>query len=419
MNAHDLDRVARRLRSGETVAGSELLKRNRVRIVARLGDVFLKVFFEARGRAEREASMLREAERRSISVPELLGNGPDWVATRWVEGRPATREDLSAILELVERMHESGLLHRDLHLGNLLVEPGRVVVTDLHRALFLPWIPGVLRNRELGWLAYSLGEPLPEELVRVRFWRDLRAHTHWRSRTRRCVMESGTFTRFQAGDAVGFRRRECEAEELARALKNPERGEPLKDRPGVRLVRFGRWILKEHPSRRAARRSWINGRGLEARGIGTGLALAWAGRWLVMEDAGRTVADWVEDGFVSAGQGKREEFADALADLLADLHRRGIYHADLKANNIAWLPGGAPRLLDYGRVHFGWRVSESRRVKNLAQLNAALPDLVDGSLRERAFQRYLERSAFRGSPDRLRARVIELSLRRNHRWHGC
>ena len=105
--------------------------------------------------------------------------------------------------------------------------------------------------------------------------------------------------------------------------------------------------------------------------------------------------------------------------MLADLHRRGIYHADLKANNFTWARGSAPRLLDYGRVHFGRRVSLGRRIKNLAQLNAALPDVLPGSLRERAFRRYVARAGFRGDTEELRRRVIELSLRRDHRWSGC
>ena len=109
----------------------------------------------------------------------------------------------------------------------------------------------------------------------------------------------------------------------------------------------------------------------------------------------------------------------ALVDLMADLHRRGIYHADLKACNITWTPGTPPRLLDYEKVLFRLRVPRRRRMKNLAQLNSALPDIIPGPLRERGLQRYVERSGFRGDVRRLRRDVIDLSLRRDHRWHGC
>ncbi len=139
-----------------------------------------------------------------------------------------------------------------------------------------------------------------------------------------------------------------------------------------------------------------------------------------MQDAGSTVTAFVDEGgFVSADERARLDLADRLADLLAALHRRGIYHADLKANNVTWTPGSGPKLLDYDRVRFRWRISTARRIKNLAQLNASLPDAVDGALRERAFERYLGASDFSGDPVRLRTRVIRLSLRRSHRWRGC
>jgi tRNA A-37 threonylcarbamoyl transferase component Bud32 len=342
MKAEELDRIARELRAEDPVSGVDMIKRSRVRIVARAGDVFLKVFLKPRRRPEREARALRRARDRGLPVPEPLGTGRDWIATRFIEGRDATREDLAEILLVVREMHERGMLHRDLHLGNLVVGPSGIVLTDLQRALFLPWIPGILRRRELGWLAYSLGDPVPATLVEARLWRDLRAQTHWRSRTRRCVTESGAFTRFRADKYTGFRRRDVDPEEIAHLLMSGSRGERLKDRPAGRLFRKGTWILKEHRSTRAARRSWINGHGLEMRGIRTGRPVAWAGRWIAMEDAGPTVTDFVEERFAAAAEPERNELGDVLADLMADLHSRGIYHADLKANNIAWLPGEEP-----------------------------------------------------------------------------
>jgi hypothetical protein len=104
---------------------------------------------------------------------------------------------------------------------------------------------------------------------------------------------------------------------------------------------------------------------------------------------------------------------------LGRLHRRGIYHADLKATNIAWTPGSVPRLLDYARVRFARRVSRRRRVKNLAQLNAALPDSVGPELRERALDAYLDAAGTRDARDSLRRDVIRASLARRHRWTGC
>jgi hypothetical protein len=168
-----------------------------------------------------------------------------------------------------------------------------------------------------------------------------------------------------------------------------------------------------------ARRAWICGNGLEARGFATGRPLAWAGRWLVMQDAGPALDVWVRDEFAGSSAEVRAELAASLGGLLAALHRRGVYHADLKANNVVWSPGRAPRLLAYGRVRFARQVSRRRRVKNLAQLNAALPDEVPGTLREAALARYLAESGYGDMEAPLRKDVVATSLRRSHLWRGC
>jgi tRNA A-37 threonylcarbamoyl transferase component Bud32 len=177
-------------------------------------------------------------------------------------------------------------------------------------------------------------------------------------------------------------------------------------------------VIKRFRSGRAARAAWVGGHGLEVRGIGTARALALAGPWLVMEDAGQTLIDWVEREFERASDDVRLELADALGGLLGRLHARGIYHADLKANNVCWAPGAEPRLLDYGRVRFPLWLSRRRRVKNLAQLNAALPDLVPNALRARALECYARETGAERGLERLQRDVVRASLRRRHRWGG-
>lgn len=418
MTRDELAHMADALRRGETPGGVAIVKRNPVRVVARIGDAALKVFLRASRTPAREARALARAAALGVPVPRLVGHGDGWIATAWCDARPARRDDIDRILPVVEHMHARGMLHRDLHLGNILVGAQGAVLLDVQRSAFLPWIPGWLVRWELGYLAYSLGEPLPASLAHARRWCERRAHTHWHSRTKRCCKESSGFTAFSHEGASGFRRREAGESALRAALGGVADATPLKVGPSSRLVRHGAWILKEHASPRRARAAWIAGHGLEARGFSTGRALAWAGRWIVMEDAGPTLIDWVDEQFARAPDDVRRQMAFALADLLAALHRRGVYHADLKANNIAWTPGAAPRLLDYGRVGFGRRVGRRRRVKNLAQLNAAIPDTVPCTIRELVLERYLATSDFSGDAARLRRDVIALSLRRQHRWSG-
>ena len=138
-----------------------------------------------------------------------------------------------------------------------------------------------------------------------------------------------------------------------------------------------------------------------------------------MEDAGQTLSQWIDAAFGTASGATREELADAVAHLLARLHRRGIYHADLKTGNICWTPGARPRLIDYARVRFGRNVRRRRRIKNLAQVNASVPDLVPAEFRERTLQVYLEATQARAQAQPIRAQVVRESLRRHHRWSGC
>jgi tRNA A-37 threonylcarbamoyl transferase component Bud32 len=411
--------LAAELARGATPEGVEVLKRSPLRWVVRSGDAVLKVLLRRPAAAAREARAHGRAPARGLPVPELLDSGPNWLATRFAPGRPAERSDLAELLPAIQRMHDAGMLHGDLHLGNLWITSAGPHFLDVQKARVLPHVPRWLRRRELGYLAHSLGDPLPEALASARFWRAVRAQRHWRSRTRRCLVESSAFTRFERGGEPGFRRREVDPGALARALDELARAAPIAHGAADRLYRTDGWILKRHASPRAARAAWIAGHGLEARGIATGRALAWSGCWLVMQDAGPTLSAWVDAEFATAPEAVRNALADALAGTLAALHGRGIYHADLKANNVCWQPGAEPRLLDYGRVHFGLRVSARRRAKNLAQLNAALPDLVPASLREQVLAQYASRCRYRGDLAALRARVVALSLARRHRWSGC
>jgi tRNA A-37 threonylcarbamoyl transferase component Bud32 len=414
----ELEALAAALAHGVTPEGVTIVKRSPVRIAGAGHGVFLKVFLGRARSPAREARNLERAAARGLPVPEPIGHGSSWIATRELpDPRPAGRADLALLLALAARAHAAGMVHGDLHVGNFAWSEGRLWLLDLQRARWLPRVPGWLARRDLGYLAFSLGEPLPAELAHVRRWCERRAHTHWRSRTRRCLVESSGFTGFEHGGERGFRARDADPGALARILESSAGAQPRGS--GAFLWARDGWIAKRHRSVAAARDAWQNGHGLEVRGIATGRALAWVGSTLVMEDGGPDLDAWIASSLASVSEAVRLELADALGTLLGRLHRRGIYHADLKATNVSWKPGGAPRLLDYARVRFARRVSRRRRVKNLAQLNAALPDGIGAELRERALDAYLAAAGTRDERETLRRDVIRASLARGHRWTGC
>ncbi len=103
-----------------------------------------------------EMRFSRHLSRHNVPVPEVLAtccrNGSAWMISAGLEptrpadvwhGEALARGDQRAIrtvtralAELVGRMHATGVIHRDLHCGNVLVnsnDPGQLALTDLHR----------------------------------------------------------------------------------------------------------------------------------------------------------------------------------------------------------------------------------------------------------------------------------------------
>lgn len=370
----------------------------------------------------------------------------------------------------IRAMHDRGISHGDLHSGNVLVGPGpgdqaEIHVVDLHTVRAGAPVPRRVRETQLArWLhslvaitgpggrlrslrAYLGADASRREVARAlaRVGRHVarRERARVRSRSKRCVEESGTFTR-DLGVARGRRRRDVSLASIDAALLAHDRA--LVER-GPSLLKAGRKsivtrtpvaIVKERLSttlgRRLenaclpgrARRGYEHAHGLEVRGVATAAPLAFVRR------GGRTftlyrdlapfprldhrVRDALRRGEWS--RRRRLEVADALADAAARIHRRGIWHGDWKACN--FLVGERGRevvfhLIDTDRVRFLSSISRERRLRNLAQLAASLPRVVSRADRLRWFRRYArgtalgnreaERAALRGVA-RLVARKI-------------
>jgi serine/threonine protein kinase len=64
------------------------------------------------------------------------------------------------------------------------------------------------------------------------------------------------------------------------------------------------------------------------------------------------------------------ELAIALASTLADIHRRGVIHKDLKPSNIVLLPSGETRIVDFGTA----------TLQGVEHVEAAPAALIEGTL---------------------------------------
>ena len=412
-----------------------------------------------------------------LALAELQDGGLV-IATRYVEGRtlkqtlaeqPGARRGASlAVGDLVARLHAAGWAHGDLHHGNLLVGEGRVWLLDLQAARGLH--TRLARWRDLGELDHSLagalsfGDRLRLRARALRLARPFsesarrslravgrasgqRARAYARSRARRARRPGRRYARLRLGERTGLRWQPIAEASLSRALAAHEQalanGGPalLQGGPRARVTRVEaealKVVLKEWRDRgflrlcadalrgSPAARAFRAGVGLRARRIGAALPYAFleqrrlglpVASWLWLEDLRPAVP---ADAF--AGVFDAAAVADALVSLLSRLHRAGIRHGDLKASHVYLAPGAAglaARLIDLESVRFTRRVPERARIRELAQLNASLPDALPDAIRCRAFERYRAALPFRSPAQLCLRRIVAASLARSHRWSG-
>ena len=428
--------------------------------------------------AQREWRTLEVAHAAGVPVPSpralvSLPGGDLVLATDFVSGPTlaewlpgntrARRALLDGVGSLVGRLHAAGIVHRDLHAGNILVSDAGPVLVDLQAARRSR--SPAARSRDVGELDYSVSRALsladrvrlggrglglespfdPEERRRLRAAARAtaaRARAHATSRTRRSLRPGRRFAELRIGSLAGLRLREIDPGVLERALDaHAEAGGAdllkLDARARISAARVGERavVIKEHLSgglpRRladrvrgsAARRAWRGGHGLLARGIGAATPLAFLERRIFAMPLRSVVIleDLRPAPSADALPGDPETLARALTRMLVALHRAGVCHGDLKASHVFLETNGErleTRLIDLEGVRFRRVLTDADRIRALAQLNASLPDALPDALRREAFERYAAALPFREPADKVLRRVVEQSLARAHRWMG-
>jgi tRNA A-37 threonylcarbamoyl transferase component Bud32 len=443
----------------------------------------------------RERRALERLRAAGIAVPALRGfavlsDGGRVLATEHLDGVPlratlgCDRAERGALLAavgaLIRALHAGGSVHGDLHAGNIFVTGDGPVLLDLGGVRRCAGAGA--RRRDLGTLDHSLSGLLSAaDRVRLRAAalglcrpfdaaarRELRAvgrasarraRRHAASRTRRALAPGRRFAHLELGAALGFgaatglRRSELAESEIRAALVAHRSAQPggawtllksdARSRVTAGRTASGSWVIKEYRTlgwRRAlgdvlrgspARRAWLAGHGLLARGIGAAGPAAFleTRRWALPIASAIVLEDLRRDAPADAGDAAlatAAERVDALRRLVVQLHRRGVDHGDLKASHVYLrrCDGGIEtRLIDLEGVRFRRRLRDGARRRALAQLNASLGDDVDAGLRCDAFRRYASalpfaRSSARGR-DRALRRIVRASLRREHRWTGA
>lgn len=432
-----------------------------------------------RSSAEREFRALTRLRGRGLAIPEALGLGrlpnADWLLVlRHIEGRPledalASCGEASALLEVlgdaVADLHEAGASHGDLHIGNVLVTEKGPALLDF-QAAGRAGPRAVLRD--VGSMDFSLAhhgvaEPAracfrraalrgrEDALPRVEAFARRHRHGYYRSRTRRCTQPGRQYARTRVGEWKGMRMVDFSEQALESAIEAHRtalsRGGPsvlkcdhrsrvscvsyadreliVKEVTKGGLVRQLADTLRGSPARRA----WIGGHGLGARGIGVARPLAFVelrdglasrASMLVMEDLRPALPTGAFLG--TGGTEEREAAIDALCELVVRLHDTRVVHGDLQAHHVylsRGVEGMKAALIDLEGVRFPRRLRDAERVEALSELNASLADgLVSSRERREGFARYAAALPFRDGEQAALRQIVARSLERGHFWSG-
>ena len=240
-----------------------------------------------------------------------------------------------------------------------------------------------------------------------------------------------------------MRMRTIDAARIERVLADSRRdgATVLKNDDRSRVTAVDGFVVKDFSIRRPlqcvadcfrgspARRAWLGGHGLRARGIGAATPVAFVERRTFGVPTASTVV--LEDlrqlasaDAVGPERASPEQVVHAVVRLAIELHRREVVHGDLKASHVLLEPTGESgkldaRLIDLDGVRFPRRLDDRARLQALAELNASLPDEISDALRCAAFQRYAAAVPFRAGTDTAMRRIVEISLARRHRWTGA
>lgn len=364
---------------------------------------------------------------------------------------PSDKEALlKALALLTVKLHKSSIFLKDFQLGNILVNTQslrpELYLLDLHsaRSVTTP------KLRQKIWMLAKLldsFDPLFDSEDQKRFLElyargmpDFRnefhvntgkvkalanriRRTHLRSRTRRCMKESTSFAIENHESWKIYRRRDFTTKEIFKLLKAyddslQEGSTGIKSTSKTRLKilegETGKVCVKHYWCNDAmdylkglvglsrARRAWVIGNGLVARGVPTAqpYALVEGPEEAFLLSRALTDCSRLDYYILENFRGildpntaqKKKNLITAFARAVRLLHDKRIYHGDLKACNILVeeLLQGTWQfyLIDYDRVVFDSEISLRRRANNFAQLHASIPWCINRSDRMRFYREY-------------------------------
>lgn len=353
----------------------------------------LKFYFKP-SQARQEWDVAQQLE--NLKVPSVchVALGERWgvglresvLITEGFAGVPldeAPSVDLSAVFKFVHNLHERGVLQRDLHPGNILVNPstGEMRLVDLHGAVVRPDLTTAERDANLTFLRIFLPVPVSVELAQRSA---VMRQQYLAKRAWRCLKHNREFEPRRAGGLRWLVRRPFVDASVMKILADPNGfltcdAEILKPGRSSTVGRSGGLVLKRFNLRKLgnlvkdffrlskARRAYLKAYHLEIAGVPTARAIATADRrvmglllrgYFLMEaipDA-RHLGQWTSEPRAAARQ---------LADVLAKLHTEGFSHRDLKETNLVFDGAGKLHIIDLEGLEYLETVPPARAVADL------------------------------------------------------
>lgn len=360
----------------------------------------------------------------------------------------------------------------------------RLYPIDFHKVWYLGKVPTWMRVRDLAQLKNSLPASKTDQLRFLReyaktnpsFHRRFKLYArrverkadrlwriHLKSRTKRCLVKSSEFdvkssrsqtlfynkqyseklisdildTYYHASASGSLGVLKKTAKEVVSAVTVNHHGKELKVlvKESNLSTFFSRLRFTFFQTR--ARKYWYAARGLKVRKIPTPSVLALIEKRsfgmprqtiLITEflDRAFELNDYVRRNFkrdsLSDHAHKKERFIKAFSYMIRELHQKGIYHADLKSNNILVQEekegGWRFYFIDLDRVFFKNRLSFKERANNLAQINASVADCIDLSDRLQFFRYYARGTSLMNQRNRYYQTILAISRKKITQPYG-
>ncbi len=316
----------------------------------------------------------------------------DILITRGFDGQPlhlVDGVDALRVIEFVNRCHELGMVHGDLHPANILINPatGELRLADLKGVQIVKQPDPEKQNEDLAYLNIDFPMPLSPELLRLS---ESMRRKKMRVRSRRCLKNNREFGPQTHGKTKWWVRKPMVDEALGQVQAAPDAvltGEALLKAGRTSTVgQLGGVVVKRYNFKKPlnllkdffrptkARRAFQLGYHLELVNVRTPAVIAVAEhRPLGLALRSYLIMEKVENATELTDAAHDDpRLAKRLAKLIGRMHAEGFVHRDLKASNVLVDGAGEPWLIDLDGLRFSGAVPVRIAVSNLKRLERGL-----------------------------------------------